>query len=131
MTGAHLSRNPPPGSGVKAVPYKKIPALIGQPRIGVNRIEKAVCRFKLKKGGAKRGRKVGYRKTTAAEDQAILAAFKRVRRPLGILVEATDVWRNLEPELRSKVSVRTVRNRLGDAEQAKGANVVRERCGMG
>ena len=52
-----------------------------------------VKRFGKKK--KKRGRKVGWRKTTPKEDQEIFVAFKRIRQPLGILVEASDVWKAL------------------------------------
>ena len=70
----------------------------------------AVKRFGKKK--KKRGRKVGWRKTTPKEDQEILAVFKRIRQPLGILVEASDVWKALSPRLRDKITIRTVSNRL-------------------
>ena len=83
-------RNPPRGSGVKPQPYKKIPQLIKQPRMEIGRIKMAVKHFGKKK--KKRGRKVGWRKTTPKEDKEILAVFKRIRQPLGILVEASDVW---------------------------------------
>lgn len=42
-----------------------------------------------------RGRKEGWRKTTPAEDAKILAAFRKVRKPLGSLVEKNDVWKAL------------------------------------
>ena len=76
----------------------------------IGRIKMAVKRFGKKK--KKRGRKVGWRKTTAKEDQEILAVFKRIRQPLGILVEASDVWKALSPRLRDKITIRTVSNRL-------------------
>ena len=103
-------RNPPRGSGVKPQPYKKIPQLIKQPRMEIGRIKMAVKHFGKKK--KKRGRKVGWRKTTPKEDKEILAVFKRIRQPLGILVEASDVWKALSPRLRDKITIRTVSNRL-------------------
>ena len=103
-------RNPPRGSGVKPQPYKKIPQLIKQPRMEIGRIKMAVKRFGKKK--KKRGRKVGWRKTTPKEDKEILAVFKRIRQPLGILVEASDVWKALSPRLRDKFTTRTVSKRL-------------------
>ena len=103
-------RNPPRGSGVKPQPYKKIPQLIKQPRMEIGRIKMAVKHLGKKK--KKRGRKVGWRKTTPKEDKEILAVFKRIRQPLGILVEASDVWKALSPRLRDKITIRTVSNRL-------------------
>lgn len=105
-------RNPPPASGVKPQPFKAIPQLVNQPHLTIGRVKMAVKRFG--KARATRGRKLGWRKTTAAEGQSILSTFYRVRRPLGSLVEARDVWKALRPELRSKISVRTVSNRLRD-----------------
>ena len=69
-------------------------------------------RFHLKR--QTRSRKVGWRKTTPADDAAILACFKSVRQPLGSLVEAHDVWQALPVPLRNKVTMRTVANRLRD-----------------
>ena len=105
-------RNPPPESGVKPQPYKAIPKLIHQPQMSLGRVKMAVKRFLKKK--RPRGRKPGWRKTTPAEDKAMLDAFHKVRQPLGSLVEARDVWKALRPTLRNKVSVRTVANRLRD-----------------
>ena len=53
-----------------------------------------------------RGRKEGWRKTTPAEDAKILAAFRKVRKPLGSLVEKNDVWKALPLALREKVFAR-------------------------
>ena len=76
----------------------------------VDRIKKVVKRFHLAKKA--RGRKPGWRKTTQAEDGTILACFKKVRQPLGSLVESSDVWRALPLALRHKITKRTVANRL-------------------
>ena len=103
-------RNPPPKSGVKPQPYKAIPKLIHKPDMKLSRVKMVVSRFLQKK--KTRGRKTGWRKTTAAEDASILATFKKVRQPLGSLVEARDVWKALRPGLWNKISVRTVANRL-------------------
>ena len=73
-------------------------------------MESVVRRFQH--NAKKRGRKVGWRKTTQSEDKQILAAFARVRKPLGILVEKRDVWKALPLNLRNKISIRTVGNRL-------------------
>ena len=103
-------RNPPPNSGVQPQPYKAIPKLIHKPDMKISRVKMIVKRFLQEK--KRRGRKTGWRKTTVAEDTAVLATFKKVRQPLGSLVEARDVWKALRPGLRNKISVRTVANRL-------------------
>ena len=59
-----------------------------------------------------RGRKEGWRKTTPAEDAKIVAVFRKVRVPLGSLVERRDVWKALPVALREKITPRTVGNRL-------------------
>ena len=116
-------RHPPPKSGAKPQLFRAIPALIQRPRMKISRVKMAVARFMKKK--AVRGRKAGWRKTTPSEDAAILAAFNRVQKPLGILVEARDVWKALHPQLRSKVCVRTVSNRLRE----KGYKMEEKRTG--
>ena len=103
-------RNPPPDSGVKPQPYRKIPGLLKAPHLGVGRIKMAVKRFHCEK--KIRGRKTGWRKTTPAEDAKIFSCFQKVRLPLGSLVEARDVWKALPPALRSRITMRTVLNRL-------------------
>ena len=103
-------RNPPSDSGVRPQPFRKIPKLIRRPSMNIERIKSAVRRFCLKK--KKRGRRVGWRKTSQKENQAILACFHKVRQPLGSLVEATDVWKALPAKLRRKICTRTVSNRL-------------------
>lgn len=106
-------RNPPPNSGVKPVPFRKIPALVvaaGKPRPTQAAVFKAVKKFHTKK--SKRGRKVGYRKTSVTEDKAILKSFHAVRKPLGSRVVARDVWNNLKQDLYRKICKRTVAERL-------------------
>ena len=105
-------RNPPPSSGVKPQPYKAIPELIGRPDTRIGAIKMAVRRFGKEK--KPRGRRSGWRKTTKAEDACIIRCFKKVRQPLGALVEAPDVWRALPHDLRAKASIRTVSNRLAE-----------------
>ena len=93
-------------------PYKEIAKLIGRPRMPAGTIRSAVKRFLAAR--RVRGRKEGWRKTTPAEDAKILAAFRKVRKPLGSLVEKNDVWKALPLALREKVSARTVSRRLRD-----------------
>ena len=109
----YFYRNPPAGSGVKPQPYSAICKLARAPgKAPLNKMQvyKAVKRFHLKK--VTRGRKQGWRKTTAQEDQAIMRSLFKVRRPLGCSVESRDVWNGLPRGLRSKVCLRTVRSRL-------------------
>ena len=91
---------PPPSSGVRPQPYKEIARLIGQPQLPAGSIRTIVRRFHLAR--QVRGRKKGWRKTTAAEDARIFACFQKVRRPLGSLVESQDVWKALPATLRDK-----------------------------
>ena len=93
-------------------PYKEIAKLIRRPRMPAGTIRSAVKRFLAAR--RVRGRKEGWRKTTPAEDAKILAAFRKVRKPLGSLVEKNDVWKALPLALREKVSARTVSRRLRD-----------------
>ena len=107
-------RKPPSGSGAKPIPYRKILGLI-QKAVGGTRpkpsaVFKAVKNFKVAK--AKRGRKMGWRKTTAREDGQIFRAFLKVRKPHGCLVESRDVSNELPDGLRGKVCLRTIRERL-------------------
>ena len=108
----YFYRNPPPGSGVKPQPYKVIPKLIKAPRTDIGRIKMIVNRFHNVRQA--RGRKTGWRKTTKAEDVKILSCFRKIRQPLGSLVEAHDVWKALPAKLRNKISLQTVRNRLSE-----------------
>ena len=91
-------------------PYKDIPELIQLPQTPVSTIRTVVERLRLPR--QVRGRKPGWRKTTPAEDAKILACFRKVRRPLGSLVESRDVWKALPATLRDEVTARTVANRL-------------------
>ena len=103
-------RNPPANSGVKPQPYKEIAKLIQQPQTPVGTIRAVVQRFHQAR--QVRGRKQGWRKTTPAEDAQVLACFRKIRRPLGSLVESHDVWKALPAALREKITARTVANRL-------------------
>ena len=107
----YFYRHPPPGSGVKPVPFTKIPTLVpAKPRLRPDQVRMAVKRFHLKQ--KPRGRPQGFRKTTPAEDKTILSTFFKVRQPLGSSVESRDVWNALSATLREKVCLRTIRNRL-------------------
>ena len=89
----YFYRNPPANSGVMPQPFKEIAKLIQQPRTPANTIRWVVRNFhRVRKV---RGRRPGWRKTTPAEDAKIFACFRKVRRPLGSLVESQDVWKAL------------------------------------
>ena len=70
-----------------------------------------------------RGRKVGWRKTTAGEDQKILGSFKKARLPLGTEVTSRDVQSGLPRNLRRKICKRTIRNRLAERGYAPSKKV--------
>ena len=107
----YFYRNPPKNSGVKPQPYSKIPGLIGgKRRLQAHNVKWAVKDFHMDK--QQRGRKTGWRKTSAAEDAMVLAAFQKVRSPLGSSVVTRDVWNALPDRLRRKLCLRTVRERL-------------------
>ena len=108
----YFYRNPPAKSGVMPQPFKEIAKLIRQPRTPADTIRWVVRNFhRVRKV---RGRRPGWRKTTPAEDAKIFACFRKVRRPLGSLVESQDVWKALPATLRAKVTPRTVANRLAE-----------------
>lgn len=112
---AYLMRHPPACTGMKPQPYKVICKHLktpGKPTPLVTTVHKAVKTFHNE--AAVRGRKLGYRKTTPAEDKAILSAFFKVRQPCGSGVTYKDVWCALADSLRTRVSVKTVRNRLAE-----------------
>ena len=107
----YFYRHPPKASGVKPVPYTKIPPLVpAKPRLNADQVRMAVKKFHLKR--KPRGRQKGFRKTTPEENNTILSTFFKVRQPLGRLVESRDVWNALPVGLREKVCLRTIRNRL-------------------
>ena len=69
----------------------------------MNTIETSVFRFFQER--QKRGRPVGWKKTTDGQDKVIFQTFHRVRKPLGSLCESMDVWTALPKPLRDKVLV--------------------------
>ena len=85
----YFYRHPPMGSGVRPQPYSEIAKLLKRPHMPVGSIRQSVRRLMASR--KVRGRKVGWRKTTSAEDATIIAAFRKVRKPLGSLVERCDV----------------------------------------
>ena len=84
----YVYRNPPASSGVRPQPYKEIARLIRQPQLPAATIRSIVRRFH--RARQVRGRKKGWRKTTATEDARIFSCFQKIRRPLGSLVESQD-----------------------------------------
>ena len=81
----YFYRHPPAGSGVKPQPYSEIAKLVKRPHMPVGTIRQSVRRFMASR--KVRGRKSGWRKTTPAEDTKLIAAFRKVRKPLGSLVD--------------------------------------------
>ena len=112
---AYVMRRPPKETGLKPQKYKdsckhiKAP---GKAKPKVTTVRMAVKTFHDEP--AVNGRKKGYRKTTPAEDKAILAAVFRIRKPCGSQVAYSDVWCALADPLRSKICVETVKHRLAE-----------------
>ena len=110
----YFYRHPPPGSDAKPMKYADIADIVVKkdgehPSVGG--VHKAVKEFMEVK--QTRGRKTGWRKTSKAEDAAILAAFHKCRPP-GHGVVSREVSAALSRTLRQKVCQRTIRNRLKD-----------------
>ena len=105
-------RNPLKGS--KPVKLKDIRKLVKKKnnrRPTLQSISDAAKTFKTPK--MKRGRPLGSRATTKAEDRTILNAFKKVRPP-GYGVVARQVHSALPKEVKKKIQKRTVIRRLAE-----------------
>lgn len=127
----YFYRNPPPSSAVKPCAFPEIAKLVfktdgGRPTPSA--VRKCVNSFSRPK--AKRGRKLGWRKTTLAEDRVVLKRFLKVRPP-GCGVDSRDVSKALPACLQGKICLRTIRNRLkekGYTPQPKLAKDDLQRC---
>ena len=110
-------RNPPPGSSIaKPLKWTAIAKMVwnadGRTHPTPDAVRKCVLGWRSVRKA--RGRKKGWRKTTQAEGKQIIASFHRARRPLGSKVTSRDVAVGLSPQLRAKVTRRTIRNRLAE-----------------
>ena len=117
----YFYRNPPAASGSKPLPYRKIaPLVFLKERDEDGELVHPSCAAVFKcvqqwtKERKKRGRQKGWRNTTRADDQQILKTFRKVRKPLGKKVYARFVRAALPKAVRTKVCVRTVRQRLAE-----------------
>ena len=111
---AFFYRNPPPGSGVKPLPYSAICKLVRKKngkQPGKSAVHKAVSTFK--KTSLPRGRKTGWRKSTTGEDNAMVTTMLRLRGG-GLGVTSQEVRNALPAALRRKISSKTVRRRLAE-----------------
>ena len=72
-------------------------------------MHKAVTEWHTEK--QRRGRKQGWRKTTAEDGKVLMRTFHKLRPP-GHGVESRGVHQALPRALQLKISLRTVRNRL-------------------
>ena len=109
----YVLRHPPKGLGTKKLQFKQIPREIE--KAGFARPTPWQVKWQAKNFGKQalpRGRKHGWRKTTAAEDKEVLATFHKVRQPMGSAVDSRDVFNALPDALRQKICLRTVRERL-------------------
>ena len=104
-----------PGPGLKPAKLSDIQKLVakkdGRSKPSLAAISKAAAFYKDSK--AKRGRKLGQRATSKAEDKKIMQAFKKLRPP-GHGVDSNVVQKALPKKLKLKVSRRTVRRRLAE-----------------
>ena len=117
----YVMRHPPSTWHVKKVQLKQIPGEIE--KAGFPRPTQWQVKWQSQNYGQhtlRRGRKRGWRKTTAAEDRQVLATFQKVRQPLGSRVDSRDVFNALPDALRQKICLRTVRERLRDKGFAMG-----------
>ena len=100
---------------MKPLPWRQIVPLVwntdGKTHPTVGGVFKCVKEWRLRK--ATRGRKKGWRKTSARDDAVILATFHKVRPP-GQGVTSTRVSDSLPRPLRNTICKRTIRNRLAD-----------------
>ncbi len=110
---AYFYRNPPPGSGVKPVPYDTIARDLVVNKDGTRPTKQgvwnAVQNFNCTKG--QRGRKKGWRKTTKADAKVIKTKFFKLRPP-GHGISSPQLHRALPKKLRDQICARTLRNRL-------------------
>ena len=109
----YAMRHPPRACRVKKVMLNDSPGEIEQ--AGFPRPTQWQVKWQSQNYGQhtlRRGRKRGWRKTTASEDRQVLATFHKVRQPLGSGVDARDAFNALPDALRQKISLRTVRERL-------------------
>ena len=113
----YFYRHPPKGSGVQPVKkWAQIARLVWNADGETHPTPNAVkyCVRNWRQVNKKRGRKIGWRKTTKQEDKKILASFQKARQPLGSDVSARDVATGLPAKLKRKVSFRTIRRRLAE-----------------
>ena len=114
-----------PGPGLKPAKLSDIQKLVvkkdGRSKPSLAAIAKAAACYKDPK--AKRGRKIGQRATSKAEDKKIMETFKKLRPP-GHGVDSNVLQRALPKKLKVKVSRRTVRRRLAE----KGFVPQKKRC---
>ena len=134
-------RNPPKTWKVKPLAYRKIARLVVKKDKRTHPTPQAVCKVvkSWRVVRAKRGRKVGWRKTPNAENSLILRTFHKVRPP-GCGVSSTEVDDALPKDLSQKICKRTIRNRLADkgfvptiktGKKDPAAEVVKRRLGFG
>lgn len=105
-------RNPPKGH--KKLAFVKIVRLVKN-KAGDEPSEGAVreCVKNFHNDKATRGRKVGWRKTTKAEDKVVIKSFHKLRPP-GHGVDSRKVHTALPKKLRKKIGRRTVIRRLAE-----------------
>ena len=109
----YFYRNPPSGRGTP-LKWSAIAKLVWNVDGRTHPTPAGVrnCVLNWTKEDQKRGRKLGWRKTTMSEDKLIIRSFQKARLPLGSRVTSRDVAARLTGRLRGKICQRTIRNRL-------------------
>ena len=110
----YFYRFPPKDSGVRPLSFPKIAQIVRKQdgtcptaegvRLGVRDFHRE--KFQ-------RGRKQGWRKTSAADDKVLMKTFHKVR-PAGAGVVARDVDDALPARLQGKLCLKTIRSRLAE-----------------
>ena len=110
----YFYRFPPKDSGVCPLSYPRIAQIVrkqdGTPPTAEG-VRLAVRDFYREK--FQRGRKQGWRKTSAAEDKVLMKTFHKVR-PAGAGVVARDVADALPARLQGQLCLKTIRSRLAE-----------------
>jgi hypothetical protein len=107
-----LYRNP--GKGKDRLPFSEIAKLVrnkdGGP-VKEGGVRGCVASFHMPKG--KRGRKVGWRKTSKAEDRSVIKTFHKVRPP-GHGVDSRKIHIAMPKKLQQKIGRKTVIRRVAE-----------------
>ena len=102
-------RNPPEGKPLGLKTIKQLVKKKNGQRPSLQAISLAAKTFQEKK--KKRGRKLGQKKTTTAEDAEIMTKFRKLRPP-GHYVDAHLIHRSLPKKIKKQIGIKTVTRRV-------------------